>query len=209
MPPARSQRPRPQTDRCRFADHAGRCRRLATVAPGYCRAHAIQLEGGLTTGLATGILGAVDRMFTGGGRPPPIRAVVSSLVTGALAGVMNTPQAQRTVPRAQLEQMRAQLEQAQRAQEAAAARARARRAAGARAEAGQPPPRAAAPPPVDPLLAAREVLGFEPAEPLTREKVQDRKKALARVFHPDMAGGSKAAMQRVLTSADALLASMA
>jgi hypothetical protein len=68
-----------------------------------------------------------------------------------------------------------------------------------------PPPRAPAP---DPLQRARELLGFEPTERLTVEKIQKRKQALARVFHPDMAGGSEAQMKRINAAADALLAKL-
>lgn len=52
-------------------------------------------------------------------------------------------------------------------------------------------------------------MGFEPAEPLTMEKVQKRKQALARVFHPDMQGGSEVQMKRVNAAADLLLAKLA
>ena len=73
----------------------------------------------------------------------------------------------------------------------------------------QQPPQARRPaPPQDPLVRAREILGFEPQERLTVELVQARKKALARVFHPDMAGGSEARMKLVNTAADALLAKL-
>jgi hypothetical protein len=51
-------------------------------------------------------------------------------------------------------------------------------------------------------------LGFEPGEPLTKEKVNKRKQALARVFHPDMAGGSEAQMKRINAAADLLLANL-
>jgi len=51
-------------------------------------------------------------------------------------------------------------------------------------------------------------LGFEPGEQLTAEKVQKRKQALARVFHPDMQGGSEAQMKRINQAADTLLAKL-
>jgi hypothetical protein len=71
----------------------------------------------------------------------------------------------------------------------------------------RPPPPRPAPPP-DPSIRAREILGFEPNEPLTIEKVQKRKQQLARVFHPDMQGGSETQMKRINTAADALLAKL-
>jgi curved DNA-binding protein CbpA len=52
-------------------------------------------------------------------------------------------------------------------------------------------------------------LGFEPKEPLTKERVRARKQALARVYHPDLgAGGSEAQMKRINAAADALLAKL-
>jgi len=70
-----------------------------------------------------------------------------------------------------------------------------------------PPPRPAPPP--DPAILARHLLGFERTEALTVERVQKRKQALARVFHPDMAGGSEAHMKRINAAADVLLAKLA
>lgn len=61
-----------------------------------------------------------------------------------------------------------------------------------------------APPPVkkeDP----RQVLGFGPAEKLSRKVIKDRQRALARIFHPDTGSGSVEAMQRLNAAADALL----
>jgi len=196
MPPVQRPRPaRPQTDRCRYADRKGqRCRRVATVGDGFCRQHAAELEFDLGEGAVSGLIGVVDRLISNRGRAP-----LGAVLGGVLNDVLGSRQAEKMVPRAQLDELMRHLQ----AQQAAAARQ-------ARQAPRQPPP--AAPPPrvwVDPLLAAREVLGFEPTEKLTRERVQERKKALARVFHPDMPGGSKAAMQRVLTSADALLAKIA
>lgn len=37
------------------------------------------------------------------------------------------------------------------------------------------------------------------------ERIQKRKQALARVFHPDMQGGSEAQMKRINQAADLLL----
>ena len=77
----------------------------------------------------------------------------------------------------------------------------------------QPPPRQPPrPPPSSPpdqSAAARIVLGFEPNETLTKDMIDKRKKALARVFHPDMQGGSEAHMKRINQAADVLLAKLA
>jgi hypothetical protein len=51
----------------------------------------------------------------------------------------------------------------------------------------------------------RIVMGFGPAEPLTRELVKARKKALAQVLHSDKAGGSPEGMMRLNRAADQLL----
>ena len=52
------------------------------------------------------------------------------------------------------------------------------------------------------------VMGFEPTEPLTKAKISDRKQKLARVFHPDMPGGSEAQMKRINHAADLLMAKL-
>jgi DnaJ-class molecular chaperone len=59
------------------------------------------------------------------------------------------------------------------------------------------------------MIMARGVFRFEPKEPLTVEKVKQRQKALARVFHPDVAGGSAEEMKRINAAADVLLAALA
>lgn len=64
-----------------------------------------------------------------------------------------------------------------------------------------PPP----PPPPDPTIEARRILGFEEKELLTPERIKERKRALAAVYHPDKPGGSTAQMQRVNAAADLLL----
>jgi hypothetical protein len=53
-------------------------------------------------------------------------------------------------------------------------------------------------------LTARVVLGFGNTEPLTREKIKDRQRALARLIHPD-AGGATDAMQRLNGATSVLL----
>lgn len=73
----------------------------------------------------------------------------------------------------------------------------------------QPRPRVVAP---DPevierqriLLRARQELGFQPREPLTRDVVERRRKELARRHHPDL-GGSVQRMASINQAADVLL----
>ena len=50
----------------------------------------------------------------------------------------------------------------------------------------------------------RDVLHFGPKEVLTREKITARRKALARLAHPDL-GGSNEAMAEINNAAEALL----
>ncbi len=78
--------------------------------------------------------------------------------------------------------------------------------------AANPSPRP--PPPPDPRvearraeLAARQVLGFAASEPLTADLIKDRKKRLARRYHPDH-GGSDAKMQGINAAADVLMESL-
>jgi hypothetical protein len=53
-------------------------------------------------------------------------------------------------------------------------------------------------------ISARAVLHFSPKEALTEEKIRARRKALAKLAHPD-AGGSDLEMQRVNKAAEILL----
>lgn len=83
----------------------------------------------------------------------------------------------------------------------------------------QPPPgwfpRAAPPPPPpeDPgiaearraFAAAKKVMGFADSQKITADDVRDRKKQLARKYHPDMPGGSAAKMAEINNAADVLL----
>lgn len=72
----------------------------------------------------------------------------------------------------------------------------------------RPDPRRAAPPRQDPKvaerLAARQTMGFQPADVLTEDVVKDRKKLLARKHHPDR-GGSVERMSAINAAADVLL----
>lgn len=60
-------------------------------------------------------------------------------------------------------------------------------------------------PEATPVDNPRRVLGFEPAESLSKESIKTRKRELAKVFHPDKPMGSVSAMKRVNEAADALL----
>jgi hypothetical protein len=98
------------------------------------------------------------------------------------------------------------------AAERAAHAAQARRARPVGSSGSPPPPPRSPPPPPrppDPGIRAREVLGFEPREQLSKERIEDRRRQLAKVFHPDRQGGSTAQMQRVNQAADLLIAQLA
>lgn len=82
----------------------------------------------------------------------------------------------------------------------------------------QPPPgwvprQNSGPPPEDPAVVearkefalAKRVMGFAETEPITADMVKDRRKALARKFHPDRPGGSVERMQKINAAADVLL----
>jgi hypothetical protein len=68
--------------------------------------------------------------------------------------------------------------------------------------AGAPPPSRT--PVTDAVLRARETLHFDPVEPLTKEKIRDRYRTLAKLVHPDHGGGSNAAMARINAAAQLL-----
>lgn len=81
----------------------------------------------------------------------------------------------------------------------------------------QPPPnwmpRQAQPPPEDPQVleakrefaAAKRLLGFADTQPITADDVRERKKQLARKYHPDRPGGSLETMQKINAACDVLL----
>ncbi len=180
MPPRRPREPRPQSRFCRYDLEGPRCRRIATVNGELCREHAVLLSTQLESGSPLhDFVSAVDREVT--------RATARDPVLGAFVGMIGS--LFRPVPAG------SQPGHSQRAQQ--------------QQQRSQHPPRPSSPPPPDPSAAARVVLGFEPTEPLTKDKISDRKKALARVFHPDLAGGSEAHMKRINQAADVLLAKLA
>lgn len=188
MPPAKKPRAaQSRTIRCRYIDERGeRCRRVGTVGNSLCRHHAIMIEMELDDrNPANSILGIVDRVLSGRARDPRV-----AMFTEALGGYLS--------------------EAFSRKQRSAHVRMAA--AAMGRQQPNGPPtpptPPTPRPPKADPVLEARAVLGFDGDEKLTAERIRDRKKALARVYHPDMSGGSKGQMQRVLAAADLLLAKM-
>lgn len=80
------------------------------------------------------------------------------------------------------------------------------------ASSSQPPPRAnghARPVPPPPRPSGENpylVLGFTPGVKITAEMVKERRKELAKLFHPDKQAGSTEAMKRVNTAAETLLA---
>jgi hypothetical protein len=85
----------------------------------------------------------------------------------------------------------------------------------------QPPqgwtPRPSSPPPPPPredprevearkqFVQAKKVMGFAESEPITADDVRERKKVLARKYHPDRKGGSLERMQQINAAADVLL----
>lgn len=88
---------------------------------------------------------------------------------------------------------------------------------------GQPPPGSGSRPPWGPppgmggrrtedpdlerVRAARRIMGFAESEPLTEEKISQRKRQLAKKHHPDR-GGSAETMTAVNRSADILIAAL-
>lgn len=162
-----------------------RCRRIATVhGEGFqlCREHALILEGEVESGSSLhGVIAAIDREIS--------RTAARDPVVGAFVGMIGNlfrPQPPGRVPPGFVPPSSRQHPPG----------------------APPPPPRPASSPPPDPSAHARIVMGFEATEPLTRDKVSDRKKALARVFHPDLAGGNEAHMKRINQAADVLLAKL-
>lgn len=185
MPPARRPRPaRPQTARCRYAERGERCRRIATVADEFCRQHAFVLEAELEArdpiASILDLFGASDHPLAERLRGDPFAAAVAGTVGGMLGQLFRQRVPPGAVPGAPPPPP-------------------------PRARAAPRPPPEAPPDPRAQELRAREILGFEPDAPLTAALIKDRKRALAKLFHPDTGTGSKARMQSVLAAADLLL----
>lgn len=184
MPP-HPRRPAPrraQGTRCRYSDGRQQCRRTATTENGLCRQCTDALQADLND---SDIIGKIDRMLVQNGQHP-IAVMASGIIGGLMGRLFSFGQqqaAQQPPPSSQQQRSRPWQPP------------------------GQPPPPPSSPPP-DPTIRAREILGFEPNERLTKELIHRRKQQLARVFHPDAKGGSDAQMKRVNAAADALLAKL-
>jgi hypothetical protein len=167
---------------CMYREGTKRCRRIATINGELCRHHAIRLELEIDRDHPLDeVIEAVDRHIAR--HPDPFVTVLTG-VFGRLFG-----RGQPQPPPASPDPRRAPPHHSP-----------------PRAPPRQPPPRPAPVP--NPVLVARELLGFEPTEPLTVERVQKRKQALARVFHPDLPGGSENQMKRINQAADLLLSKL-
>lgn len=77
---------------------------------------------------------------------------------------------------------------------------------------GWTPPPSSSPPPPDPLADARRefenaklTMGFARDQRITASDVHDRRKQLARKWHPDLPGGSLEKMQEINAAAEVLL----
>lgn len=163
---------------------------MATVAGGFCRHHALALELELEEESPLDRLFEIaDRALAGRLRKDEIASAIGGMVGGWVGQMMKgvpmppgMPPGMHGIPTSP--------------------------GTGPRARAGsppRPPPRAAPDPQVEARRLARITLGFDETEKLTAELVKDRKRALARVFHPDTGKGSVAHMQRINQAADLLL----
>lgn len=188
-------RPRPaypQTERCRYQTrHEGRCRRVATVEGGFCRHHALALELELDRESPLDrLLEIADRAIAGRLRQDQVAQMIGGVVGGWIGEVMQGVPLPSMRPPGRIG-----LGQAQRPGQAQAPRSR-------------PRPAPAVDPAIEARRQARITLGFEEHERITAEMVKERKRALARVFHPDTGKGSVAHMQRINQAADVLLAGL-
>lgn len=189
-PRRRPRRAHPQTSRCRYVAGTGeRCRRIATIDGTLCRGCAeliaVELEGE----------SLIDGVISG-------KVPLGDAISSAMGGFVERMFAQSPFLRGMASAARPQRPGAP--------------------QASSPPPRSESrsaprpPPPPDPerhkkqqAILARSILGFEPLETLTIDQISDRRKQLAKVYHPDRPGGSLLQMQRVNQAADVLLAQLA
>lgn len=199
--PRRARRPpaaEPQTSRCRFTDEKyGRCRRVATVG-GFCRRCAALLELDLERGTpADRLLNDLDRFLAKGYKDPLLASI------GAAFGGFIGQRIMDRIPPHMRGPAQVAAHQAQ-----AAARARAERAQQGQQQRPPPPPPAAEPNAAQRLRDARTTMGFEFGDQISVEDVKNRKRELARVFHPDVNPKGAAHMKRVNAAADLLIADL-
>lgn len=154
------------------------------MAGGFCRHHALALELELEEESPLDrLFEMADRALAGRLRKDEIASAISGMVGGWVGQMMKgVPMPPGMIPPGGIP------------------------TSGAGPRAPRPPPPR---PPPDPQIEARRLaritLGFDETEKLTKELVKDRKRALARVFHPDTGKGSVAHMQRINQAADLLL----
>jgi hypothetical protein len=165
--------------RCAWLTRSGRpCTKTGIGNPPLCRTHRVQAEGGIEEDFTDGI---VDRVLD----HPTARGAFDR-IAGSFDRV------------------------AQAIDDLSMGRVPWRKA-----QEGAPPPRPdgqarrppSPPPKPNGLATAYTILGFKPGQKLTAEAVKDRRKELAKLFHPDR-GGSTEAMQRVNVAAERILAAL-
>lgn len=192
MPPIRKPpRPSPVTQRCRYVENGVRCRRVATVDGGFCRTCAaiISFDLDRRSPIAQTI-GRIDRDLRREGRDNGFAGTFNHILDSLFGAWMpGREQASPSLP-----------DDSPGPSPSSSGRPREPRSS--------PPPGAPSKPKTDPQIVARRILGFEVDEPLTVEKVKQRKQALARVFHPDVPTGSIEQMKRVNLAADLLLSKL-
>lgn len=168
-----------------------------------CREHALEEHAQAAIpgvdGLLSSALGSIDRAISRS--RDPLVMNLGKFVSGVLSGRPHTltPEENQRVEaelRRRFDQLHARAQQQQRSSQSQQRQQR-------------PPPPPPSSPPRDPEVEARMVMGFAPKQELTKEIVQKRKQALAKVFHPDLPGGSTEAMAKVNNAADLILAKLA
>jgi len=183
--------PRRRASRCSYKEGNRRCPRDGDGSPALCRAHRLAVADAARPRKPIEVLaGALDSFFSG--RRINVEetmtaadALLQQWAANAAAGNGAAPQPGRWVPPNWFP--------------------------GAGRATQQPPP-----PPEDPRvaelaavrIAARQVLGFAPSDVLTEDIIKDRRRRLAKKYHPDLAGGSVEKMARVNDAADVLLAAL-
>lgn len=199
MPAAPSRKPRraaPATRRCKYVSPRGeRCSRIATIDGELCSRCADLLEDEISAS------SLIDDLATG-------RVSIGDVISGAVSSLF--------------QQWAGGSEAWQTIDEVARQAAQRARRTAPRPRAGSPPGSPGSrssqrPPPRSPpdvelakrLRAARITLGLSATGPLNERAIGERRKALARIYHPDRPGGSTAQMQKINEAADLLIAHLA
>lgn len=167
--------PSPKPRRCAFKEGGRRCPRYGEGTPPLCNACRVALAATAAPRSPAQVIADSLQNFLSG------RAINVDQTMGAVESLVGQWAGMGANYRPEVQEGESEDSSHRRAQSGAA---RPSWFPGAQAQAPQPDPDAQA------RIAARRVMGFGDREPLTANEINDRKRKLARKYHPDLGGGS-------------------